>query len=680
MHGKLWLVAAGLGLLTVRLYADTTWVSGEVLGTWTAAQSPVIVVGPITVPFGQTLQIGPGVTVFFEERNGLTVERAALLLAVGEEGDSIRFTTDTIRFPNRWAGIALEDSADTCRFEYCVLEKAEGNLVGGGLRAGWTNLEIRHSAVRDNRAGPPDSSSEGGGISLSHGTGRLTDCVFERNTASKGGAAAITSGSNGVFTDCRIAGNHADSLGGGIWCWSYGDYRTLKFNRCNFVGNSATRGGALYVALNVRTMMRDCSLSLNTAHHGGAIWLQTQSFDTIQGCTMLSNWARACGGAVYLTQDHNRLAWFSHCILARNSASLGGGFYAEPWGNPAIHHCTLVLNSAAEHGAGAYLSFGSDWSALTNTIIGFCPQGEALAFAPASGIHVLSHCAFYGDRTRLFLNESVRLTQVNAQGDSCDADGNVLFDPAFADTAADNYNLTARSHCIDAGGASAAFPPDPDSTAPDIGAFYFEQRHMPLDRFDLVSPPDDEWIHSPGNVRFLWRRAFDPDYHDSTTYTLHATASGTAYVFEARRDTFCLVNVSGMGIPNQTWVQWYVDAHGNYPRETARSRSVFRFWFDISGSAAEQVAGLPTELALHPCFPNPFNVQTRIRFDLPRASEVKLEIFDVLGRRSAVLVNGRKDAGYHQVSLDGSSLSTGVYFCRLQAGETRRTTKMLLLK
>jgi hypothetical protein len=88
----------------------------------------------------------------------------------------------------------------------------------------------------------------------------------------------------------------------------------------------------------------------------------------------------------------------------------------------------------------------------------------------------------------------------------------------------------------------------------------------------------------------------------------------------------------------------------------------------------------PTEFRLSQNYPNPFNPSTAIRYQLPVASRVKLVVYDILGREVAVLVNDHKDAGYHEVRFYASRLSSGVYFCKLQAGEYVATERMLLLR
>ncbi len=81
-------------------------------------------------------------------------------------------------------------------------------------------------------------------------------------------------------------------------------------------------------------------------------------------------------------------------------------------------------------------------------------------------------------------------------------------------------------------------------------------------------------------------------------------------------------------------------------------------------------------------YPNPFNPTTVIGYELSVASEVKLEIFDALGRRVATLANGRQSAGSYSYNLNAAQygLTTGAYFYRLQAGGASETKKMMLVK
>lgn len=89
---------------------------------------------------------------------------------------------------------------------------------------------------------------------------------------------------------------------------------------------------------------------------------------------------------------------------------------------------------------------------------------------------------------------------------------------------------------------------------------------------------------------------------------------------------------------------------------------------------------LPSEYALYQNYPNPFNPTTTIRYELPKESRVKLEIYDILGQKVATPVDEEKNAGRYEVRWDAARFSTGVYFYRLQAGEFREMKKLMLLR
>jgi hypothetical protein len=86
----------------------------------------------------------------------------------------------------------------------------------------------------------------------------------------------------------------------------------------------------------------------------------------------------------------------------------------------------------------------------------------------------------------------------------------------------------------------------------------------------------------------------------------------------------------------------------------------------------------PFELAQN--YPNPFNPSTTIRYGVPTRSHVLLTVFNTLSQQVAVLQNGEQDTGYHEVRFDGSRLSSGAYFYRIEAGSFVQTRKLLLIR
>ena len=95
---------------------------------------------------------------------------------------------------------------------------------------------------------------------------------------------------------------------------------------------------------------------------------------------------------------------------------------------------------------------------------------------------------------------------------------------------------------------------------------------------------------------------------------------------------------------------------------------------------------IPTQYALYQNYPNPFNPSTTIKYDLPKETRVKLEIYDILGQRIKTLINNEQQtAGFYQLQWNGKNdfgvpVATGVYFYRIKADNFIKTKKMILLK
>jgi hypothetical protein len=88
----------------------------------------------------------------------------------------------------------------------------------------------------------------------------------------------------------------------------------------------------------------------------------------------------------------------------------------------------------------------------------------------------------------------------------------------------------------------------------------------------------------------------------------------------------------------------------------------------------------PTEFSIGQNYPNPFNPSTNISYQIPKAVQVKVTVFDIVGRSVAVLVDGWEQPGTYSVRFDGSRLASGVYLYRLEAGTYAQTRKLVLLK
>ena len=102
--------------------------------------------------------------------------------------------------------------------------------------------------------------------------------------------------------------------------------------------------------------------------------------------------------------------------------------------------------------------------------------------------------------------------------------------------------------------------------------------------------------------------------------------------------------------------------------------------FEYQQSTNVPYAAMPESFCLSQNYPNPFNPKTVVRSRLPVASQVKLVLYDMLGREAAVLVNERRAAGSYEDIFDGSALASGVYVYRLMAGSYVASRRMILVK
>jgi hypothetical protein len=89
---------------------------------------------------------------------------------------------------------------------------------------------------------------------------------------------------------------------------------------------------------------------------------------------------------------------------------------------------------------------------------------------------------------------------------------------------------------------------------------------------------------------------------------------------------------------------------------------------------------IPDVYNLYQNYPNPFNPVTNIKFEIPKTSLVKITVYDILGKEIQSILNENKEPGIYEVKFDGSKLSSGTYFYRIEAGNYTAFKKMILLK
>jgi hypothetical protein len=134
------------------------------------------------------------------------------------------------------------------------------------------------------------------------------------------------------------------------------------------------------------------------------------------------------------------------------------------------------------------------------------------------------------------------------------------------------------------------------------------------------------------------------------------------------------------GAGTHTFVWEYVKGFfGAFGADAAWIDDVF-FPTSSVASGAETNRSLPTTVELLQNYPNPFNPATSISYALPSPADVRIEVFDVLGRLTRTLFEGPQSAGWHRVDFDAGDLPSGMYSYRMSSGTFTITRWMVLLR
>lgn len=290
------------------------------------------------------------------------------------------------------------------------------------------------------------SAQDGGAFYSALGAGtRFRNCAFLGNTAGGRGGAVHSFDTPLRFEGCTFAGNEA-AIGGAMdigVCW----YRT-SLTECVFESNSATWDGGAAVltnyisretqvppAMDARDRGRwsvdisSCEFLENDAGtRGGAltVWGNVGEFVDLANCLFADNTAPS-GGAI---ADLGGVWTLSGSVFSRNSAEIGGAIYMNCWGPWHLDGCTFVWNTAA---TGAAISWGwSDSRTLERLIIAFSSGGPAVACQ--EGQPTFRHSLAFG----------------NTAGDSlCGSlDGMLSDDPLFCGALEDDFTLCVNSPCL----------------------------------------------------------------------------------------------------------------------------------------------------------------------------------------------------------------------------------------
>jgi hypothetical protein len=676
-------------------------VSGDVWGTWSPVNNPYEVVGELRVPPESTLVIEPGVFVDFQGHYKFIVDSLATLLAIGTETDSIYFTTDDTA--TGWHGIRLHYADSSSQVSYCHIEygRAIGpsrEAAGGAIFCYYSGLTITHNTITHNYA-----ARHGGAIWCNHSSVLISDNVISENWSDY-----VCGGIDCIDCDVELLNNRI--VENEVY---WGDVGGILCSYCNatITGNTISRNcaywgweGGLSCGLSTVTITGN-TITGNYGDYGGGITLGDCG-GTVTDNLISGNSAFTCtegaGGGIYCSGPSPS---FKNNVISGNQSFYGGAIYLIE-SSPLFDHCLITGNAAESLGAAIYCVEASP-TLVNNTISrNVAWEGQAGGiYAEASNLTIFN-TILWADSARqqpyeiyLDQNSTLDITYSDIQG-GWPGQGNIDANPLFVGPEKRDFYLRWRSPCIDAGSPDSL---DPDGTASDIGALYFNQNVLGIVELyphdtPIVIPPEggdliyDGWLFNflcqPGRAD-IWTYAFVPEMGRYGPLTLYENVRIPADSIGMNEIT---QHVPGVA-PQGDYV--FVAYVGDYP-STIIDSSCFYFtktgsvaggiadwqslkrWFD--GALASTGSGLPTHYALSQNYPNPFNATTIINYQLPVDAYVKLEIFNLFGERLATLVDCRQQGGDRSAIWDASKFSSGIYFYRLTTGQYKFTRNMALSK
>ncbi len=218
---------------------------------------------------------------------------------------------------------------------------------------------------------------------------------------------------------------------------------------------------------------------------------------------------------------------------------------------------------------------------------------------------------------------------------------------------------------------------------------YLRDETVAFADFAITEGENNSAPSTPGNlaasvvakrqINLAWEDRSDQE----TNFQIQRSPDGINWTTIAVTDSKT-TSYSDKGLADSTRYYYRVRAE-NWNAYSSYSDTVNATTFQTSTSVHGDNGVLPQEYLLYNAYPNPFNPTTRLRYQIPEAGGVRLEIFNTVGQKVAAVVDEFQQAGRHEIlwnatARDGRSMNAGTYFARLQVGGFEGTVKLLLIK
>jgi hypothetical protein len=455
-----------------------------------------------------------------------------------------------------------------------------------------------------------------------------------------GGGGILCAGSSPTIRNCILRNNTSGDYGGGLCCAS-GAAPTIS--SCEFIANGAQYGGGICCLSDADPNILDCVMTRNSAHSGGGVYF-SYSDATLSQCLVIGNTANLAGGVGITFADPQI---FRTTIVGNHANLFGGGvdcINSRPvLSSDHANRNSIYHNFAGEGGDNLRTNTPLEWA--ENIFWGRVDDSPADSLSVADGM--MLSAAVSVDWWPMSIQPRTVVQRIRSMSDT-------LYFPELVIS----LELTSISIFGDTTLSVTAWP---DSTPPLAPA----------------GKPLRKWYDiTPGSALGAYTANLSLEYLQSEFDSSNIGDESSLYCARFREGHWNAVPGS-------------VDTVNNLVECTTSLLSIWAIGGDggpLTAAADESpAAGRPSAFRLDPNYPNPFNASTQLSFYLPVESAITVKIFNPTGQLVATLARSRFSAGHHVLTWDGSDengrpVGSGLYFCRLQAGDVSAAGKIVLLR
>ena len=532
--------------------------------------------------------------------------------------------------------------------------------LNGGIYCHYSDPSISNTVI---------SSNFGSAIYCFEADPVINNNIIAGNSGTSGAGISCISNSRPTISGNNINDNYSSDMAGGIYCLN----SDPTINGNTIEDNLSENGGGAISCINSDPAITANTISNNRSSYGGGIYCSSSNpiiaDNTIQSNIALFEYpdGGGVGGGIYCISNSD-----AGIINNNISFNIGGGVFCAE-GSDLLIESNIISGNAADDGGGI-LSSGS------NPLINLNIIENNSATWVGGGIY-LGNCA------GIISNNTVRqnIAQSDGGGIYC-----IEGSPRISNTS------IIENSTLEKGGGIFLLRSNPliennvfslnnaISTPDGQGGGIYSRDSAPTINntilwADTAQSGNEIFMHSgSSNIAYSdisggWQGTgnvnVDPLFRNPESGDFHLMSIGCGDPY----DSPCIDIGDPSIIDSLLDCSWGL----GYLRSDMGAFAGRGVFVDINDP---EEPAIPSNLVVFQNFPNPFNPSTTIRYSLPEQTDVRIEIYNILGQCVATVFNGNKQAGYHTITWQADDYPSGVYFARLDTDDRSESIKMVLLK